>query len=68
MPLAHLDDDYMVWRVFRRVTFWMADEKGRPVRCRVEHGTLEDYAKRLCAEGAEISSLFEANRALIEQL
>jgi hypothetical protein len=42
MPLTHLDDDYMIWRVFRRVTFWMADHKGGPVRCSVSNEALHD--------------------------
>ena len=68
MPLTHLDDDYMIWRVFRRVTFWMADDKGWPVGCSVSNEALDDHAKRLYVEGTEVGKIFEAHRPLIERV
>jgi Protein of unknown function (DUF1488) len=68
MPLTHLDDDYMIWRVFRRVTFWMADHKGGPVRCSVSNEALHDHAKRLYVEGTDIGKIFEAHRPMIERV
>lgn len=63
MPLTHLDDDYMIWRAFRRVTFWMADDKGFPVRCRVNNEALDDHAKRVRFEGTDVGKIFEAKIA-----
>jgi Protein of unknown function (DUF1488) len=68
MPLTHLDDDYMIWRIFRRVTFWMADDKGFPVRCKVSNEALDDHAKRVRFEGADVGRIFEAHRSLIERV
>jgi hypothetical protein len=68
MPLTHLDDDYMIWRVFRRVTFWMADDKGWPVGCSVSNEALHDHAKRLYVEGTDVGKIFEAHRPLIERV
>ena len=59
MPLTHLDDDYMIWRVFRRITFWMADDKGGPVRCSVSNEALLTHAK---------SKIFESHRPIIERV
>jgi Protein of unknown function (DUF1488) len=68
MPLTHLDDDYMIWRVFRRVTFWMADDKGWPVGCSVSNEALHDHAERLYVEGTDVGKIFEAHRPLIERV
>ena len=68
MPLTHLDDDYMIWRVFHRVTFWMADDKGWPVGCSVSNEALHDHAKRLYVEGTDVGKIFEAHRPLIERV
>jgi hypothetical protein len=68
MPLTHLDDDYMIWRAFRRVTFWMADDKGFPVRCSVGNEVLEDHAKLHCVGGTDVRKIFETHRPLIERV
>jgi Protein of unknown function (DUF1488) len=68
MPLTHLDDDYMIWRIFRRVTFWMADDTGFPVRCIVSNEALDDHAKRVRFEDTDIGKIFEAHRLLIERV
>jgi hypothetical protein len=59
MPLPHLDDDYMIWRVFRRVTFWMADDKGGPVRCSVSN---EALIERIASDAYDAGVLDEEGR------
>jgi hypothetical protein len=68
MPLTHLDDDYMIWRVFRRITFWMADDKGGPVRCSVSNEALLTHAKRVRLEGTDVDKIFESHRPIIERV
>ena len=67
MPLTRLNDDDYRPSAWRGVKFWMADEEGRPVICRVSHEALEDHADRVHFQGTEIE-VFEAYRELIEQV
>ena len=67
MPLTRLNDDDYRPSAWLGVKFWMADEEGRPVICRVSHEALEDHADRVHFQGTEIE-VFEAYRKLIEQV
>jgi hypothetical protein len=66
MPLERLEDDQRV-TTGRGVEFWMADEMGSLVFCRVSHEALRDQAVRVHFEGTD-DQVFEAYRELIEQV
>lgn len=66
MPLERLEDDHRV-TTGRGVEFWMADEVGSLVFCRVSHEALQDQAARVHFEGTD-DKVFEAYRELIEQV
>jgi Protein of unknown function (DUF1488) len=66
MPLERLEDDHRV-ATGRGVEFWMADEAGSLVFCRVSHEALQDQAARVHFEGTD-DKVFEAYRELIEQV
>ena len=66
MPLERLKDDHRV-TTGRGVEFWMADEVGSLVCCRVSHEALRDQAARVHFEGSD-DKVFEAYRELIEQV
>ena len=66
MPLERLEDDQRV-TTGRGVEFWMADEVGSLVSCRVSHEALRDQAARAHFEGTD-DQVFEAYRELIEQV
>ena len=65
MPLKRLDDDYRV-TTWRGVEFWMADEAGGLVFCRISHEALRDQANRTHCKGAD-DNVFEVYRKLLEQ-
>jgi len=67
MPLTRLNDDDYRPSAWRGVKFWMAEEDGRPVPCRISHEALDDHAKRVYFEGTD-EKVFEAYRELIEQI
>jgi hypothetical protein len=67
MPLTRLDDDDYRPSAWRGVKFWMADEEGRPVLCRVSHEALEDHADRVHSQGTD-TEVVDAYRELIEQV
>jgi hypothetical protein len=56
MPLERLEDDQRV-TTGRGVEFWMADEVGSLVFCRVSHEALRDQAARVHFEGTDDRSL-----------
>jgi hypothetical protein len=64
MPLNRLKDDCAA---SEGVKFWMADEEGRPVLCRVSHEALDDRAKQVHFEGTDLD-VFKAYREVIEQV
>ena len=66
MPLGRLEDDHRT-STHCGVEFWMSDENGGLVFCRISHEALQDHADRnhLAANDNEI---FEAYRELIEQV
>ncbi len=66
MPLERLEDDHRV-TTGPGVEFWMADEVGSLVFCRVSHEALRDLAARVHFEGTD-DKVFEAYRELIEQV
>ena len=66
MPLKRLEDDHRV-TTWRGVEFWMADEAGSLVFCRVSHEALQDQAARVHFEATD-DKVFEAYRELIEQV
>src|SRR5262245_15771712 len=66
MPLKRLDDDYRV-TTWRGVEFWMADEAGGLVFCRISHEALRDQANRTHCKGAD-DKVFEVYRKLLEQV
>ena len=66
MPLKRLQRDHRV-TTWRGVEFWMADEAGNLVFCRISHDALRDYAKRAHFEGTD-DKVFEAYQKLLEQL
>ena len=66
MPLKRLEDDHRV-TTWRGVEFWMADEAGSLVFCRVSHEALQDQATRVHFEATD-NKVFEAYRELIEQV
>ena len=65
MPLKRLNDDHRV--TWPGVEFWMADQAGSLVFCRVSHEALRGQANRHHFEGAD-SKVFEAYRDLLEQV
>ena len=67
MPLTRLDNDDYRPSTWHGVKFWMADEDGHPVLCRVSHEALVDHAGRTHFEGAD-KEIFEAYREIIEQI
>ena len=67
MPLTRLDDGNHRLSTWHGVKFWMADEDGHPVLCRVSHEALDDQAKRVHFQGTD-EEVFEAYRELIEQI
>jgi Protein of unknown function (DUF1488) len=66
MPLMRLQRDHRV-STWRGVEFWMADEAGSLVFCRISHDALRDHAKRAHFEGTD-DKVFEAYQQLLEQL
>ena len=66
MPLKRLERDHRV-TTWRGVEFWMRDEGGSLVFCRVSHEALRDQAKRTHFEGTD-DKVFEAYRDLLEQV
>jgi hypothetical protein len=66
MPLTRLDNDHRV-ATHRGVEFWMVDEAGGLVFCRVSHEALQDHASRSHLEATD-KDVFEANREVIEQV
>jgi Protein of unknown function (DUF1488) len=66
MPLKRLEDDHRV-TTWRGVEFWMADEAGSLVFCRISHEALRDQAKRAHYEGTD-DKVFEAYHELLEQV
>lgn len=66
MPLERLDDDHRT-STHRGIKFWMSDENGGLVFCRVSHGALQDHANRNHITAAD-NEIFEAFRELIEQV
>jgi hypothetical protein len=66
MPLKRLEDDYRV-TTWRGVEFWMADEAGSLVFCRISHEALREQAKRAHFERTD-DKVFEAYQELLEQL
>ena len=67
MPLTQLNDDDYRPSAWRGIKFWMADEDGHPVLCRVSHEALRDHGGRVHLD-AEDDKVFEAYRELIEQV
>ena len=67
MPLTQLSDDDYRPSAWRGIKFWMADEDGHRVLCRVSHEALRDHAGRVHLD-AEDDKVFEAYRELIEQV
>lgn len=66
MPLKRLDNDHRV-STHRGVEFWMVDEAGGLVFCRVSHQALRDHADRIHFDGTD-NEVFEAYHELIEQV
>ena len=64
MPLARLREEYLEQDGVR---FWMADEDGSTVTCRVSHEALRDHADRVHFSGTD-GAVFEAYRELIEDV
>jgi hypothetical protein len=65
MPLKRLEDDHRI-TTLRGVEFWMADEEGSLVFCRVSHEALRAQANRTHFEGTD-DKVFEAYQELFEQ-
>ncbi len=66
MPLKRLEDDYRV-TTWRGVEFWMADEAGSLVFCRISQEALRDQAKRTHFEATD-DKVFEVYQDLLEQV
>jgi hypothetical protein len=66
MPLKRFKNDHRV-TTWRGVEFWMADEAGSLVFCRIDHEALRDRAKRTYFEGADVK-VFEVYQDLLEQV
>ena len=66
MPLKRLEHDHRV-TTWRGVEFWMADEAGSLVFCRISHEALRDQANRTHFEGTD-DKVFEAYQELLEQV
>ena len=66
MRCLRLQRDHRV-SAWRGVKFWMADEAGSLVFCRISHDALRDHAKRAHFEGTD-DKVFEAYQELLEQL
>jgi len=66
MPLTRLEDDHRV-TTWRGVEFWMADEAGTLVFCRISHEALRAHANRTKFEGPD-DKVFEAYRELLEHV
>jgi hypothetical protein len=66
MPLKRLEDDYRV-TTWRGVEFWMADEAGSLVFCRISHEALREQAKRAHFERTD-DKVFEAYQEPLEQV
>ena len=66
MPLKRLKNDHRV-TTWRGVEFWMADEEGSLVFCRISHEALRDQAKRTHFEGTD-DKVFEVYQDLLEQV
>jgi Protein of unknown function (DUF1488) len=66
MPLKRLQRDHRV-TTWRGVEFWMADEAGSLVFCRISHDALRDHARRAHFEGTD-DRVFEAYQELLKQL
>ena len=66
MPLKRLNADHRI-TTWRGVEFWMADEAGILVFCRVSHKALRYYANRNHFEGND-GLVFEAYQDLLEQV
>jgi hypothetical protein len=66
MPLKRLKNDHRV-TTWRGVEFWMADEAGSLVFCRISHEALRHHAKRTRFEGTDVK-VFEVYQDLLEQV
>ena len=66
MPLKRLERNHRI-TTWRGVEFWMADEVGSLVFCRISHDALRDQANRTHFEGTD-DKVFEANQDLLEQV
>ena len=66
MPLKRLEDDHRV-TTWHGIEFWMADETGSLVFCRVTHEALRDQVKHTHFEGTDIK-VFEVYQGLLEQV
>ena len=66
MPLKRLKNDHRV-TTWRGVEFWMADEAGSLVFCRISREALRDQANRTHIEGTD-DKVFEVYQDLLEQV
>jgi uncharacterized protein DUF1488 len=66
MPLKRINYDHRV-TALRGVAFWMADQAGNLVFCRISHDALRDQANRSHFKGTD-GKVFEAYRDLLEQV
>ena len=64
MPLGRLEDDHRT-STHRGVEFWMSDENGGLVFCRISHEALQDHADRnhLAANDNEIFEAYRSNKS-----
>jgi hypothetical protein len=65
MPLKRLKNDHRV-TTWRGVEFWMADEAGSRVFCRISHEALRHQAKRTYIQGTDVR-VFEVYQDLFQQ-
>ena len=66
MPLKRLENDHRV-TTWHGIEFWMADETGSLVFCRVTHEALRDQAKHTHFEGTD-NKVLEVYQGLLEQV
>jgi hypothetical protein len=66
MPLKRLKNDYRV-TTWRGVEFWMADETGSLVFCRINREALQGQANRAHFEGTD-DKVFEIYQDKLEQV
>jgi len=66
MPLKRLERNHRI-TTWRGVEFWMADEVGSLVFCRISHDALRDQANRTHFEGTD-DKVFEAYQDLLEKV